>query len=285
MQIPERSCPFRMSDIAKQIDALDTGLFSFLPAQTFDCDRRALLALHSAVADTCNPFSYLEIGSYHGGSLQALMRDPRCRNIVSIDPRPASAPDARGGPWFFEDNSTAHMCDLLREIPDVDMDKLKTVEASTEALSPADLPLRPDYCFIDGEHTHDAVVRDARFCAEAIGGAGVIAFHDYVLIGSAISAFLRENWPDVSFAVPFTAPSSDGGGVFALELGGRGLLQHPAVQRAIGSRWHSVLLRVTNRPRATALPFLVAWAVMPAIDAFVLRARHGFREYVKHQRS
>jgi hypothetical protein len=273
-----------MTAIATQIDALDTGLFSLLEASMGGWDRRALLALHAAAADVLGSFSYLEIGSYLGASLQALMRDARCQNVISIDPRPDRTPDDRGISVVYEDNTTTHMRELLVKIPDVDIGKLTTIEATTEVLRPADLPVRPDYCFIDGEHTHDAVVRDARFCAEAIGGAGVIAFHDYVIVGSAISAFLRENWRDVSFAIPFGASPylGFGGGVFALELGGRGLLHHPAIQRALVSRWHSLVWKVTNRSRATSLPFLVAWAVMPAVDSFVLHARHGFQEYVKH---
>lgn len=272
-----------MSAIAKQVEALDSELFSFLEAQTCEFDRRALLALHAAAGATCGSFAYLEIGSYLGGSLQALIRDPRCGDIMSIDPRPVATPDGRGAPWVYEDNSTDHMLELLRELPDVDMDKLTTFEATTDTLRASDLPVRPTYCFVDGEHTPDAVVRDARFCAEALGGAGVIAFHDYAIVGSAISAFLRDNWREISFALAFSGPSNptEGGGVFALELGGRGLLKHPTIEVAIGSRWHSVVWRAANRPRRMVLPFLVAWAGMLAIDSLVLQARHGFQEYVR----
>jgi hypothetical protein len=266
-----------VSSIAKQIDALDSGLFSYLEALISEWDRRALLALHIAAADTFSSFAYLEIGSYLGGSLQAVMRDPRCREVVSIDPRtPVSTQ------WVYDDNSTDHMRELLRELPDIDMDKLTTFEAATDTLSASDLPVRPTYCFVDGEHTHDAVVRDARFCAQALGGEGVIAFHDYSIVGSAISAFLRDNWKEISHALAFSGPTdpAQGGGVFALELGGCGLLKHPAIERAVGSQWHSAVWRAANRPRRTVLPFLAAWAAMPAIDSFVLQARHGFREYV-----
>jgi hypothetical protein len=102
---------------------------------------------------------------------------------------------------------------------------------------------RPAYCFIDGEHTHDAAVRDARFCA-------------------------------------FSGPLGprDGGGVFALEIGLGGLLQAPVVRRAVGSRWHWEVWRVVNRARRSALPFLIAWATMPAIDAALVGPPHGFRQ-------
>ncbi len=197
---------------------------------------------------------------------------------MSIDPRTATTPDQRGS-FTYEDNTTEHMLQRLGAIPGADLDKLTAFDATTDVLAPVDLPVRPNYCFIDGEHTHEAVVRDTRFCAEALGGEGVIAFHDYVIVGSAISTFLRENWEEISFAVAFSA--NLGGGVFALEIGGRGFLKHPAVRQAIGSRWHRGVWTAANRSRHTVLPFLTAWAVIPAIDSFVAQARHGFREYVR----
>jgi Methyltransferase domain len=272
-----------MNPIATQVANLDSKLFSFLEAQSSEWDRQALLALHTAAADICGEFAYLEIGSYLGGSLQAVMRDPRCNNVISIDSRPAAAPDTRGRAWDYEGNSTEHMLELLHGLPDVDMGKLTTIEATVDALPVSDLPVTPTYCFIDGEHTYDAVLRDARFCAEALGGEGVILFHDYVLVGAAISMFLRECWDEISFALAFSGPSHPftGGGVFALEMGDGGLLRHPAVERAIGSRWHTVVWQAVNRPRRMVLPFLLAWAAMPAIDTFLVQARHGFREYVR----
>jgi Methyltransferase domain len=271
-----------MTDIIAQVDALDSDLFSFLEAQTAEWDRRALLALHSAAASAHGSFTYLEIGSYRGGSLQAVMRDPRCTHVVSIDARTAATPDGLSKRLVYEDNRTAHMLELLRTLPEVGMDKLKTLEVGTDALRVSDLPVRPTYCFVDGEHTHDAVLRDARFCAESMGGAGVIAFHDYVIVGSAISAFLRENWRNISFALAFSGPShpSFGGGVFALEMGDGDLLRSAAVARAVGSRWHGLVWTAVNRPRHSALPFLAAWALMPAIDSALVQVRHGFREYV-----
>jgi hypothetical protein len=271
-----------MIELRDQIGALDSDLFSYVDAQTGEWDRRALLALHAAAADAVGSFAYLEIGSYLGGSLQALIRDPRCRAVISLDPRTVETPDDRGDEWVYKNNTTEHMVELLRGVPGADMAKLTTFEAGTDDMSSADLPLRPDYCLIDGEHTNDAVMRDARFCAEALNGTGVIAFHDYVIVGSAISTFLRDNWREITFALAFSGPShpSYGGGVFAVELGGGGLLRHPAVTRAIGSRWHATVWKAVNRPRRTATPLLVAWATMPAIDGFVVQARHGFREYL-----
>jgi hypothetical protein len=276
-----------VSALQTQIEALDSKLFDYVEAQTSRWDRQALLALHAAAAAIFDSFVYLEIGSYLGGSLQVLMRDPRCRQVISIDARLAEPADARPEGLVYEDNSTAHMLELLHELPDVDMDKLMTIDGSTDRIRPSDLGTAPDYCFIDGEHTHSAVLRDAHFCAEAMGGTGVIAFHDYPIVGSAIGTFLRENWREITYAVAFNGPlhPAFASGVFALELGGTRMLGHPSIKRAIGSRWHAAVWNLANRPRRTALPFLAAWTLMPAIDSFIVHARHGAAEYLQRGRS
>jgi methyltransferase family protein len=220
--------------------------------------------LHAAIADAYQSFVYLEIGSYLGGSLQVLMRDPRCRTVLSIDPRLTHAPDKRSGTWTYEDNSTQHMTHLLGELPSVDLTKLVTFETSTEALTTKKLPDRPSYCFIDGEHTDDAVLRDARFCASALDGEGVIAFHDAAMLQQAICTFVRDYWQDISFALAFT------GEVFAIEFGGLGLLRSAAVTRAVASRWHSAVWTAANRWRPSARPLLKTWSMMPSVDRTIL---------------
>lgn len=268
--------------LIQQIVDLDPELFSFLEAQTLPGDRQALLALHAAAADICGSFAYLEIGSYLGGSLQALMRDTRCSEVMSIDTRTTSTPDARGD-WTYERNTTERMRELLGQLPAVDMDKLTTFDGATDTLRPADLPSRPTYCFVDGEHTHDAVLRDAHFCAEALGGVGVIAFHDYALIGSAIRTFLRENWTEIGFALAFKRPRhpEGGGGVFALELGGAKLLRHRSIERAVASSWHSIAWTAASRFRRSPVPLFKAWAMMPAVDSFVATARQKLENHVR----
>jgi hypothetical protein len=56
-----------MTEIAAQVEGLDADLFSLVEAQLTTWDRRALLALHAAVAGVHGSFRYLEIGSYRGG--------------------------------------------------------------------------------------------------------------------------------------------------------------------------------------------------------------------------
>lgn len=179
--------------LAERVAALDLKLMSHVASSTSDEDRRSLLALHAALADRRGSFSYLEIGSHLGGSLQAVVADQRCTRVVSIDPRPQWVPDERPGATSTEyvDNSTAHMRELLSAVPGADLSKLETIEASTEDIT-AESVGRPDWCFIDGEHTYAAALRDARFCRAVMGSAGVIAFHDFYFVERAILDFLRE---------------------------------------------------------------------------------------------
>jgi hypothetical protein len=203
-----------MTAVVDRIQNLDVSLFDHAPAQSTVEDRRSLLALQNAVADaTGGDFSYLEIGSYLGGTLQPYVVDDRCRSIVSIDPRPQIVPDDRPefSTWEYEDNSTEHMLDLLGKIPSADLTKIRTIEASTADLAPGELT-RPDFCFIDGEHTRTAALRDARFCRAVLQGAGVIAFHDFHIVEPGIEQFIREvGHPVRGYLLQTT--------VFVLELG------------------------------------------------------------------
>jgi hypothetical protein len=178
--------------ITDRIRALDTSLFALVPSSTSQDDRRSLLALHNGVA-AGGSFSYLEIGSHRGGSLQPVLLDPRCHHVISIDPRPPSQPDDRPefGEFSYSDNTTEGMLANLRAVPGIDLSKLETVERSTEELRLDDYQ-PPDLCFIDGEHTNVAALRDARFCREVMRGSGVIAFHDSYAVETAILTFLRE---------------------------------------------------------------------------------------------
>lgn len=188
------------------------SVFDHIASQTTIGDRKSLLALRELAA-AGGSFSYLEIGSHLGGSLQPFVVDERCTSIISIDPRPTSQPDKRlpgAERHHYEDNSTEQMLSLLRAIPGADVGKIKTIEASTEAIDPASISAEPTLCFIDGEHTDIAALRDAIFCA-AVAPRSIIAFHDRSAVGTGISAFMRvaggygNPLPDTIFAVDLVA--------------------------------------------------------------------------------
>ena len=210
----------------RAIAALDTSLFAAIESETTEPDRRSLLALHAAVADR-GPFRYLEIGSHLGGSLQALVADPRCTEIVSIDTRPASQPDERGGPSTTTATARSACSALLAALPGADVSKLRTFEVGTDVLAPAELPGAPALCLIDGEHTNEAALRDARFCLEAVGGSGIIAFHDSNVVQSAIDDFVRSlgDRPHAAFQLPDS--------VAVVQVGADDLPDSPFVQRVL----------------------------------------------------
>jgi Methyltransferase domain len=252
--------------IQDRVAALDTTLFDYVESQVSTGDRKSLLAIQNAVA-SAGTFTYLEIGSYLGGTLQAPLADPRCAAIVSIDPRPQVVPDARFGYYAYEGNSTARMLKHLRDVPGGDLSKLQTIESSVERIDPTAM-IGPDICFIDGEHTLPAALRDARFCRRVTRGEGIVVFHDPGVVEMAILRFLSETprphrayWLDRS--------------VFVVELGHRSLLHSASIRaQLVAQSW-----RVANRMRADAA--LLAWSVLHhrAQDGAMRIARVAKRRY------
>lgn len=123
-------------------------------------------------------FVYLEIGSHLGGSIQPYLLDERCRAIISIDKRPAQQPDMRGESYEYPGNSTNRMLENLRRISAEGVRKVRTFDAATNQLQPSMISLKPDICFVDGEHTNTAVEKDFAFCLSVVEDHGVVCFHD-----------------------------------------------------------------------------------------------------------
>jgi hypothetical protein len=174
-----------------RIARLDGTLFNYVLSQSTENDRRSLLAVQLALRER-GDYVYLEIGSYRGGSLQPFLADPRCRKIISIDPRPPILPDERGENLSYYDNTTAAMLNELKAVPSAELGKIQSIEASTETILPKSLSVKPDVCFIDGEHTDAAVLRDSLFCFEALNGNGCITYHDANIVYNGIYLFIQE---------------------------------------------------------------------------------------------
>ena len=208
--------------------SLNTRLFAHVRSQTGEGDRLSLLALQNACRETYEEFSYLEIGSHLGGSLQALIVDERCSHIVSIDSRPEQQPDDRGFVADYPGNSTQRMLERLGSVPGGDLGKVHTIEATTAEISADDLPVRPQLCLIDAEHTFEAALRDARFCRAATGDDGAIAFHDRRVVRPAIERFLDELESTPHDSYPLL------GSVYVIELGKTRL--RPVVEELLAGR-------------------------------------------------
>ena len=250
------------TEFESALRALDVSLFEHVDGQTTQRDRRSLLALQNASRSVYGSFGYLEIGSHLGGSLQALVRDPRCASIVSIDARPERQPDDRGLSVEYPENSTRRMLAGLASVPDADLTKLRTIDASTEDLQPAAVEETVHLCLIDGEHTHGAALRDARFCSETLRGEGCIAFHDRSVVFRAIGDFLAELQRDGR--TWFAYPMADH--LFVVELGVRRLAETEWIRRVRGGvgRW-------IWRPAETR-PALARWLLGLSVHRRGLRA-------------
>ena len=62
-------------------------------SQTSPTDKLSLLQIRDIFKKTLPTYSYLEIGSYLGGSLTPFLKDPQCSHILSIDERNRQQPD------------------------------------------------------------------------------------------------------------------------------------------------------------------------------------------------
>ncbi len=196
----------------EQIEKLDLSIFAKIKSQLSDGDKRSLLSCQAAARKLSAPFSYLEIGSYLGGSIQPYLLDDSCELVYSIDKRPEVQPDERGTSYTYLNNSTQRMIELLTEVSAENIGKVKSVDGDTRALDPAVIGEKFDVCFIDGEHTDEAVLSDFRFCLAHLKENGAILFHDAPITYNGIAGcieMLREkgikfraySLPDIVFVI------------------------------------------------------------------------------------
>jgi Methyltransferase domain len=174
--------------IKARIDRLDLSLFSSILTQSSEDDRRSWLAVQRAIRS--NGYHYLEIGSYLGGSIQQHLVDPMCKSIISIDKRLFHAPDEREHIIEYETNSTEAMLEKMRRIDAQASQKIITFESDASDVDPVKLPSSPDFCFIDGEHTSEAVIADFKFCYSVCSPNAAICLHDSRIIYSGIEKIL-----------------------------------------------------------------------------------------------
>ena len=205
----------RMLGFEHKLDDLDISLFEKIHSQTTDNDKRSLLAVQKAVRELVESYSYLEIGSYIGGSLQPHLLDERCSLIYSIDKRPVVAADERGVSQVYLQNTTEKMLENLRSVSGPAVSKVKTFDRDASEIDPLAFGERPQLCFIDGEHTDEATWNDYRFCRRVIAENGAIVFHDAMIIYNCLSEMIDSLKAE---AVPFRAYNIPDV-VFVLELG------------------------------------------------------------------
>jgi len=181
-----------MSNLEDKIASLDVRLFEAVPSQTCREDRESLLRLQRGLRRT-GSYVYLEIGSHLGGTLQPHLVDTRCSAIYSIDKRPQEQPDELLGVWHYPENSTKRMLsELKKAFPEASVKKIRTFDADARELDPRTFIPKPDFCFIDGEHTDQAVRSDFDFCLKVCNRNGIIGFHDANFVVGGLTDIKRQ---------------------------------------------------------------------------------------------
>ncbi len=200
------------SNFEAQIAGLELKLFEKIASQTTDRDKRSLLACQLAVRTLQPGYTYLEIGSYLGGSLQPFLLDAQCARIYSIDKRPAAQPDERGLNYEYRNNSTQRMLDNLRAISAPALSKITCIDKDARHIDGREIERPPQMCFIDGEHTDQAALSDFHFCLKALDQDGLLVFHDAPVVFSGLAQivayleaqrirFRAYNLPDTIFVI------------------------------------------------------------------------------------
>ncbi|HEY0544542.1 MAG TPA: class I SAM-dependent methyltransferase [Pyrinomonadaceae bacterium] len=200
------------SNFEELIEGLDIKLFEKISSQTTERDKRSLLACQLAVRTLRPNYTYLEIGSYLGGSLQPFLLDEQCQRIYSIDKRPPVQPDERGINYEYLNNSTQRMLDNLKAISEAGLSKIITIDEDARNIDAGAIEHQPQMCFIDGEHTDEAAFTDFLFCLKVLEQDGLLVFHDAPVVYNGLArivAYLEErgirfrayNLPDTVFVV------------------------------------------------------------------------------------
>jgi hypothetical protein len=129
-------------------------------------------------------YSYMEIGSFLGGSLPPFLMDPLCEAALSVDDRGRIQPDERGIRYDYSRFTTRSMLNELARCH-IPTEKLTTFDGSIDALMDV-APVSFDVAFIDGEHTDEACFRDFLWTIPLMKSDSMVMFHDSSFIYKAL---------------------------------------------------------------------------------------------------
>ena len=175
-----------MNACEERIRARDTSLFSAIHSETTENDKKSLLVLQEC-ARSAGEYTYLEIGSALGGTIQPHYVDPLCTMIYSIDKRPEFVQDDRGRLIHYPHNSSRGMLrGLAQAFPWVTKSRIRTFDLDASLVNPSEIAQKPGLCLIDGEHTVAAVFSDFMFCLAVSDSNAIIALHDANIITGAL---------------------------------------------------------------------------------------------------
>ena len=175
-----------MENFDDVINSLNIDVFNSIQSQTSEKDKKSLLMLQRCVRESSD-YVYLEIGSHLGGTIQPHYVDPRCNQIFSIDKRPLSQPDERGQFFEYPENTTERMLDNLKlAFPSINNQKIITFDCDAREINIDEIKIKPNICFIDGEHTNVAAFSDFLFCLKVCQRDAIIVLHDANVISQGI---------------------------------------------------------------------------------------------------
>jgi hypothetical protein len=132
-------------------------------------------------------YSYLEIGSYLGGSLTPFLQDAKCVNILSVDDRGRQQPDERGAKYDYSGITHDTMIQNLQS-HGLDTAKLEVFDGSVDQYTGSK---KYDFIFIDGEHTDWACFRDFVHAEKFFKKDCIVAFHDTQLVYKSIKIIIE----------------------------------------------------------------------------------------------
>ena len=157
-----------------------------IASQTSESDRRFIVAMLDLVKASKQRFSYIEVGSFLGGTLAPFLMDDMCEHVLSADERERQQPDERGARYDYHGITSQTMIDNLKK-HGLSTDKLAIHDGSIETLQ---THRRYDLAFIDAEHTDYAVFRDYLYVMDHMKGDSVVMFHDSSLVSKGIQNIL-----------------------------------------------------------------------------------------------
>jgi hypothetical protein len=137
-------------------------------------------------------------------------------------------------------------------------EKITTIDGSTSDITSSAVDAPIDLCFIDGEHTDNAVVTDFNFCLETLNKDGAIFFHDaqitYNGIAECVHTLQEKNTPFKAYALPNI--------VFVIEVGDFPIHKHPAIYERLVNNHEAYLFSLKDndhfRRFANRKPFRIA---------------------------
>jgi len=207
------------------INNLDLTLFEKISSQSSVNDKQSLLACQLATRNLTSSYNYLEIGSYLGGSIQPHLLDEKCVRICSIDKRPLVQPDERGVDYTYLNNSTDRMLENLKKVAPEQVGKVMTIDGDTRQIKTSEIKDKITLCYIDGEHTDEAVLADFKFCLSVLSENGAILFDDADIIYNGIADCLEYLKKKSIIFRAYNLPDK----VFVIEIGDFPLHQNKAI--------------------------------------------------------